>query len=63
MKTHHQTIFGIIIATAVIAFWRGLWGLFDMYLFPSNPVSRFATLVALGLLILIGTHKISKAFV
>lgn len=30
----------ILIAGAVIMFWRGVWGLMDVYLFPNNlPLS------------------------
>ncbi|MBI4159489.1 hypothetical protein HY500_04520 [Candidatus Woesearchaeota archaeon] len=36
MKTHHQIIFSIMIGVAVISFWRGVWELQDIYLFPNN---------------------------
>jgi len=26
----------VMIATAVVFFWRGAWGLMDLYLIPSN---------------------------
>lgn len=27
----------LIAVVAVVAMWRGLWGLMDMYLWPNNP--------------------------
>jgi succinate dehydrogenase hydrophobic anchor subunit len=61
MKPKHQTVFAIIIAFAVISFWRGIWGLMDEYLIPENrPLSLFISLV-LGLAILIATHYVTKA--
>jgi hypothetical protein len=27
----------LVAVTAVVAMWRGLWGLMDIYLWPSNP--------------------------
>jgi hypothetical protein len=60
MRTEHQTIFALIIAFAVISFWRGIWGLMDVYLFPNNlPMSFIASLV-IGLVILILTHYTVK---
>jgi hypothetical protein len=49
--------YAILIAFAVIAFWRGMWGLMDEYLFPSNyELSLWVSLVV-GLLILVITHR------
>jgi hypothetical protein len=60
MKSHHQTIFALIIAIAVISLWRGIWGLMDEYLFPNNYELSLWISVAIGLAILIGTHYASK---
>jgi len=27
----------LVAVTAVVAMWRGLWGLMDVYLWPNNP--------------------------
>ncbi len=27
----------LVAITAVVAMWRGLWGLMDIYLWPNNP--------------------------
>ena len=60
MKAKHQTIFAIIIAFAVIAFWRGMWGLMDEYLFPENYTLSLIISVFVGLGILIGTHYVAN---
>ncbi|MCK4335566.1 MAG: hypothetical protein KAT94_01625 [Candidatus Aenigmarchaeota archaeon] len=60
MKLKHQTIFAVVIAFAVISFWRGVWGLMDEYLFPDNyQLSLWASLI-LGLAILVATHYVTK---
>ncbi|MBU1111799.1 MAG: hypothetical protein ABIG93_02060 [archaeon] len=60
LKPHHQTLFAIIIAFAVIAFWRGIWGLLDEYLFPNYRELSLWISLFVGLLILILTHYASK---
>ncbi len=55
MKSHHQTIFAIVIAFAVISFWRGVWGLMDEYLFPDSAALSLWSSVALGLVILVAS--------
>ncbi|MBD3259785.1 hypothetical protein GF371_04110 [Candidatus Woesearchaeota archaeon] len=60
MKSHHQTVFAIIIAVAVISLWRGIWGLMDEYLFPNNYELSLWISVAIGLAILIGTHYAAR---
>ncbi|MCK4500777.1 hypothetical protein KAU11_09780 [Candidatus Babeliales bacterium] len=60
MKFHHQSLFAIIIAFAVISFWRGVWGLMDEYLFPENyRLSLWISLIS-GIIILVTTHYITK---
>ena len=60
MKLKHQAIFAIVIAFAVISFWRGVWGLMDVYLFPDNyQLSLWVSLI-LGLVILMATHYVAK---
>ncbi len=53
MKSHHQTFFAILIAFAVISFWRGVWGLQDYYLFPDNTALSLWSSVLIGLAILV----------
>lgn len=52
LKSHHQVIFALIISVGLIALWRGIWGLMDIYFFPSNqPLSLFLS-VFLGIVML-----------
>jgi|GEM_PF-1929422 len=37
LETHHQVIFALMIAFALVSFWRGMWGLLDIYLLPESP--------------------------
>jgi len=60
LKKNHQIMVAVLIAFAVIAFWRGVWGLLDFYLFPENlELSLWASAV-LGLGILSGMHYAVK---
>ena len=63
MKFKHQSIFAILIAFAVISFWRGVWGLMDEYLFPENLQLSLWASVFIGLGILILTHYVTKELV
>jgi len=50
--------FTVMIAAAVVMFWRGMWGLMDLYLFPNSlPLSYVVSLI-LGFAILYITHYI-----
>ncbi len=59
-KSHHQIIFAIIIGVSLICFWRGVWGLLDMYLLPNNEELSYWASLAVGLFILYGTNYIVK---
>ena len=50
----------ILIAGAVIMFWRGVWGLMDVFLFPDNlPLSYGITLVvSLFLFVFVVRHHV-----
>jgi len=52
LKVHHQKLFAVIIGAAMIMFWRGVWGLLDLYLLPDSPDLSFllSALVGLGIL-------------
>jgi len=60
MKPWKQISFAILIAFAVISFWRGIWGLLDEYLFPSSMELSLWISVLIGLVILIVTHYTTK---
>jgi len=60
MSRGQQTMFAIVIAFAVVAFWRGVWGLMDEFLFPNNyALSSFISL-AIGLAVLFVTEYATK---
>jgi hypothetical protein len=53
-KTSLVDVFGIIIASlAIVSFWRGVWGLLDIYLLPKNQILSFIISMIIGLLILL----------
>ena len=66
LETQHKTIYGIFVGFAVIAFWRGTWGLLDYYtgiLLPGRPLLSFWVMVLLGLTVLITTHYVTEALI
>jgi len=58
--TTRQVLYALLIGTALIMLWRGVWGLLDIYLFPDNKTVSFALSVIIGILILSATGKIIK---
>jgi uncharacterized membrane protein len=56
LKKHHKLLASLIIAIAFISIWRGVWRLFDYYVFPNNFVLSSVTTLILGIVILIITH-------
>ena len=60
MESHHQIIFAIIIAFAVVSFWRGVWGLMDLYIFPDNYNFSLWFSLFIGLGILSITNYVTK---
>lgn len=42
----------LVVAVAIVTFWRGAWGLLDLYLFPEDPLISYVVSLALGLVIL-----------
>ncbi len=59
LKNNHL-ILALIIGTAVISVWRGIWNLLDLYLYPSDIVISSIISIILGLGILIITHQVAK---
>ena len=58
-----KTIGALVIAFAVISFWRGLWGLWDVYVFPGNYVLSLWVSVVVGLMILFWNKRIIDQFI
>ena len=62
-ETELIDVVGIIIASlAIVSFWRGVWGLLDIYLFPANKILSCIASILIGLLILlaIASYKSKK---
>ena len=53
-----RIFFTVLIAFAIVSFWRGVWGLMDIYLFPNNYVLSLSISVLVGLVILYFTKHI-----
>lgn len=51
-RSLRKVIHTVIIAFAIVAFWRGTWGLMDLYLYPDNPLLSFSISILIGILIL-----------
>lgn len=60
LETKHQLTVAIIVAFAIISFWRGVWGLMSLYLLPENTVLSHWISLFLGLLILVVTGYTTK---
>ena len=55
-----QNFFAVLIAFAVVAFWRGAWGLLDVYLIPDDYVLSSWISLCVSLIILLITHYATK---
>jgi len=56
LESWQQVLWALVIGFAVISFWRGIWGLLDIYLFPDDFVFRSWASTIIGAVILISTH-------
>jgi len=52
----------ILIAGAIIMFWRGVWGLMDVYLFPNDPPLSYGIsfIISVLLYIFVVRHHVSN---
>ena len=48
----------ILIAFAIILFWRGIWGLMDAHLFPKNHTLSYIISIIVGIIILYKTETL-----
>jgi len=51
-------ILTITSAFAIISFWRGVWGLMDLYLFPMNRTFSLLISILIGVVILYLTKNL-----
>jgi len=58
-----KTIKALVIAFALVAFWRGIWGLMDVYLFPNNYILSLWISLVLGIVLLYFTENLIRQFV
>jgi uncharacterized membrane protein YjjP (DUF1212 family) len=58
-----KVIFTLVIAFAIVSFWRGTWGLMDLYLFPENRILSYVVSILAGILILDLTKNMIKKLV
>lgn len=63
MKSHHKLFFAVLVGFAVIAFWRGVWGLMDEFLFPENYQLSLILSIIIGLVILVATEYATKELI
>ena len=51
-NSHSRVIYTLILALAIVAFWRGAWGLLDTYLLPSHPLTSYVVSLLIGIVLL-----------
>ncbi|MBI4018854.1 MAG: hypothetical protein HY364_01205 [Candidatus Aenigmarchaeota archaeon] len=61
LSRNHKLLFALVISFGIILFWRGVWGLLDIYLFPANLETSFWISAIAGVGILIVTGYMSKS--
>lgn len=52
------TLHIILVAGAVVMFWRGAWGLMDLYIFPDHPLYSYITSILFGVIVLMITRRL-----
>lgn len=51
-EKRHHIFAALLVATALVLFWRGVWHLADEYLFPNHPILSAWICVLIAFLIL-----------
>jgi len=59
----NKTFYALLIGFAVISFWRGIWGLWDIYVYPDFYALSLWFSVFTGLVILYLTRNVVKQFI
>jgi len=63
LRRIEKITYALIIGLAIVAFWRGAWGLMELYIFPNNlPLSLWITLSG-SIIILIFTRNFVKRII
>lgn len=65
LKPFKQALFTLMIGFAVVSFWRGAWGLMDIYIYiyPNNYELSSWISIVIGLFILAITHYWTKELI
>ncbi len=58
-----QIVKALLIGVSVVFFWRGAWGLMDLYLFPNDMTVSYVLSLVIGLGVLFATHYIVKELI
>ena len=61
-KTRVRLIKTIVVAVAIVIFWRGIWGLMDLYFFPNMLPMSYILSLFFGLIILLAVKHIWESF-
>ncbi len=48
----YRFMYHLITGLAMVIFWRGAWGLMDLYLFPGNQALSYVVSIIFGLILL-----------
>lgn len=51
-KRKHKVLHILLVASAVVMFWRGVWGILDTYFFPDQKVLSYLTSILIAFFIL-----------
>jgi len=60
LKPIKKALFTLLIGFSVVAFWRGAWGVLDIYLFPNSYELSSWISMLVGLIVLWLTHHWTK---
>lgn len=62
-RSMKKVFYTLLLAFAIVSFWRGAWGLMDLYLLPNNPFASFMVSLAIGIVILYSTENLIRRLV
>ena len=61
LRAHHKFLFAVIVGIGVVAFWRGVWLMIDLALFPDDPWFRAVLSTLIGMTILAASGVFLRA--
>lgn len=62
-KPKHHFLKIILIAIAIVCFWRGAWGLMDLYIFPDHEAISYMVSMGIGIVILYVTRQLADSLI